>query len=84
MLIIISLLCGVIISAILISIVDINIEKFLIKKGLDVNTHELLLCNFEVDGKDTKDYSHCIHKIHIIYFIIFTILSYIILPKFIM
>lgn len=82
MLIISSLLCGFVISAILISIVTINIEKYLESKNIDISTRRgLLLSDFEFEGKDKKDYSNCINKIYIIYVIIFSILSYIILPK---
>ena len=81
MLIILSILCGFIISSILVAIYEINMKKFFDKKGLDVESHKTLLLNMEVDGKDTKDYNKYLRRVYIIYTIIFSILSYIILPK---
>lgn len=82
MLIISSIFCGMLISAILVAIISINIEKFLDSNNIDVKTHSTgLLLNIETDGKDKKDYNKYIRKIYLIFVIIFTILSYFILPK---
>lgn len=82
MLILSIIFSGILISAVLITIINLNIEKFLSSKNIDLTTHNTgLLINTEIDGKDKNDYDKCIGKIYFIFVVIFSILSYIILPK---
>lgn len=79
--VIVSIVCGILISAILIAIVDINMKKFLNLKNIDVETHNTgLLIQIETEGKDKKDYDVYLGKIYLIFIVIFSIASYIILP----
>ncbi len=73
---------GIVISAILTVIIDMNIKPFLKSKNVDIETHKTgLLINIETDGKDKKEYDKYMGRIYTIFVIIFSILSYIILPK---
>lgn len=81
MLIISSIFVSIIASAILITIVDLNIKNFLKTKNIDVETHHTgLLIDIETDGKDKAEYDKCIGKIYTIFIIIFAICFYFILP----
>ena len=82
MLLISSIFSGILLSAVLISIVDINMKNFLKSKNIDVETHNVgLLIHVEQDGKDKAEYDKYIGKIYLIFIIITSIISYIVLPK---